>query len=67
MAHDTNDRILTTDAAAVYLGLKRSTLEAWRQQGGHLVFRKLGRAVRYRQTDLDKFLESQARTSTSER
>jgi hypothetical protein len=31
------------------------------------VFLKLGKSVRYRQTDLDRFLEKRARTSTSDR
>jgi excisionase family DNA binding protein len=66
MAEDTNKKILTTEPAAAYLGLKRSTLEAWRCRGGGPVFLKLGKAVRYRQSDLDKFLEGQARTSTSQ-
>jgi hypothetical protein len=62
----TNQNILRTQAAAAYLGLEPSTLEAWRCRGGGPVFVKLGKAVRYRLDDLDKFLENQARTSTSQ-
>lgn len=57
--------VMTTAEAAAYLGLKESTLEAWRCRGGDLVFLKLGKAVRYRKSDLDKFLEERTRTSTS--
>lgn len=55
-----------TRSAASYLGLQPSTLEAWRVRGGGPRFLKLGRSVRYRQTDLDAFIESAARASTSE-
>jgi len=58
--------MFTTDKAAEYLGLRDTTLEAWRCRGGGPVFLKLGKAVRYRKEDLDKFLDARARTSTSE-
>lgn len=58
--------MLTTEKAAAYLGLAVATLEAWRVRGGGPVFRKLGRAVRYRQEDLETFLNARSRTSTSE-
>ena len=54
-----------TNEAAGYLGLKKCTLEAWRCRGGGPVFLKLGKAVRYRKKDLDAFLNSRLRTSTS--
>lgn len=57
--------MFNTDQASYYLGLARATLEAWRTRGGGPVFIKLGKAVRYRQTDLDEFLEKNARRSTS--
>ncbi|MFW5453763.1 helix-turn-helix transcriptional regulator [Thioalkalivibrio sulfidiphilus] len=56
---------LTTEQAAELLGLKRTTLEAWRCRGGGPQFIKLGRAVRYRQADLEEWIESRTRTSTS--
>lgn len=55
-----------TPEAAVILGLTKSTLEAWRCRGGGPVFVKLGKCVRYRQEDLDAFLEARLRTSTSQ-
>ncbi len=58
--------LLTTPEAARYLGLAVSTLNKWRVYGYGPAFVKLGRAVRYRQDDLDRFLETRARRSTSE-
>lgn len=62
-----NDRpFLTTVEAADYLGLQRTTLEAWRCRGGGPAFVKLGRAVRYRRADLDAWIDSRVRANTSE-
>jgi len=55
-----------TKEAATYLALRKSTLEAWRVRGGGPVFLKLGKAVRYRQEDLDAFLNSRRFVSTSD-
>ena len=55
-----------TKDAASYIGLTKSTLEAWRCRGGGPQFLKLGKAVRYRKEDLDNFLSSRVRTSTSQ-
>ena len=57
--------LLTVDQAAIYLGLARSTLNKWRCHGGGPTFIKMGRAVRYRQQDLEGFLNEGAATSTS--
>jgi excisionase family DNA binding protein len=62
----TKPQLLTTEQAAEYLGgLQKNTLEGWRTSGKQLRFVKIGRLVRYRQSDLDAYLESQTRTSTS--
>jgi predicted DNA-binding transcriptional regulator AlpA len=42
--------------AADYLGLSVKTLQAWRFQSRGPKYIKLGRAVRYRQVDLDAFV-----------
>lgn len=60
----TKQTFLDSDQAAKYLGLKRTTLEAWRCRGGGPKFAKLGRAVRYRQADLDAWIESRIRENT---
>lgn len=57
---------LTTREAASYLGLATSTLNKWRCHGGGPRFLKLGRAVRYRQEELDRFLETRMFGSTTE-
>ena len=57
---------LDSDQAAEYLGLKRTTLEAWRCRGNGPQFVKLGRLVKYRRADLDAFIEARLRSNTSE-
>lgn len=60
-------KLLDTIQAAEYIGgLKPNTLEGWRVRGENLPFVKIGRLVRYRVEDLDYFLKSQSRTSTSQ-
>ncbi len=63
---NTWDQLLTRRDAARLLNLKISTLEAWATRGGGPSYVKLGRAVRYRESDLVKFVESQVRANTSE-
>jgi len=49
--------LLDTEPAARYLGVKGHTLEIWRVTGRYgLPFIKVGRRVKYRRTDLDRFL-----------
>lgn len=55
-----------TAAAARYVGCSPRTLEKYRQTGGGPVYLKIGRSVLYRQVDLDRWLESCLRTSTSD-
>lgn len=62
---ETNQTFLDSDQAAEYLGLKRSTLEAWRCRGGGPKFVKMGRLVKYRFIDLENFVECQMRDHTS--
>ena len=57
--------LLTTPQAAKYLGVSKAFLERDRWAGARIPFIKIGsRAVRYRQCDLDKYIESQVRRST---
>ena len=60
----TDKPFLTTREASQYLGLKRCTLEAWRCRGNGPRFVKLNRAVRYRLTDLNDWIESRTRSNT---
>jgi predicted site-specific integrase-resolvase len=51
--------------AADFLGLKVGTLAVWRSVGRYdLPYTKVGRYVRYRETDLVNFLNSRMRTHT---
>ena len=58
--------VLTTKQAAEHLSLAVTTLEKYRVYGGGPRFVRLGRAVRYRASDLTAWLESHVRTSTSD-
>jgi excisionase family DNA binding protein len=61
-----DDNVLNTREAAALVGLSIPTLNKLRVYGGGPSFLKLGRAVRYRRTDLDTWLQSRLRGSTSE-
>jgi excisionase family DNA binding protein len=58
------DEILRTVEAAQYLNVRKSTLEAWRHYGGGPPFVRYKRAVRYRRSDLEKFLTSRLQVNT---
>jgi predicted DNA-binding transcriptional regulator AlpA len=58
--------LLNTVAAARRLGVSSSFLAKARMQGNGPRYRKLGRAVRYAQADLDHWLLACSRTSTAE-
>lgn len=57
---------LRTKAAADYCGLSKSTLDKYRLTGEGPTFLKLGRSVAYDQRDLDAWLNSKRRQSTSD-
>jgi len=51
--------LLTVEQAAEYLGVKPQTLAAWRCNRRYpLPYVLVGRCVRYRRADLDKFISS---------
>jgi hypothetical protein len=56
---------LKTPAAADYCGLAASTLEKLRVSGGGPAYIKLGRRVVYHRDDLDAWLGTMRRQSTS--
>lgn len=62
-----NNRACDTHAAAAFLGLAAQTLRKLRITGDGPPFLKLGRAVRYRPTDLEAWLSARVMTSTSDR
>jgi excisionase family DNA binding protein len=59
--------IYNTREAATYVRLGKPTLERFRITGEGPVFLKLGGAVRYRERDLDEWLERRRVRSTSDR
>lgn len=62
-----NDKILLNEAeVAEMTGLSKRTLQAWRYRGGGPPFIKLGRAVRYRKSDIVEWINEQAVRSTAE-
>lgn len=48
--------VTDTAGAATYLGVSESQLNAWRAAGEGPRFVRMGRLVRYRFTDLDRYL-----------
>lgn len=60
-------KLLTTKQAADQLGVSAAYLERDRWAGAKVPFVRLGtRSIRYRQEDLDNFIQSRLRMSTSE-
>jgi excisionase family DNA binding protein len=55
------------DEAARYLGISRRTLEGWAVRGGGPRMLKLGSRVVYRRRDLDAWVTTRERASTSDR
>ena len=62
----TSISLLTNSETAQLLGIKGNTLEIWRLKGSGPVFRKIGRSVRYLESDVLAWLDAQARVSTSQ-
>ena len=59
--------LLSTSEAAAVLGLRPSTLDQWRWQGiGPNHIRISPRRIRYLRSDLDEWIVSQRRSSTSD-
>ena len=65
--HPSEYRRLRTADAATYCGLSASTLNKMRVFGGGPKYLKLGRTVRYDLADLDSWLATKRRASTSEK
>ena len=57
---------MAPDRAAAYIDGSVSTLAKLRLRGGGPVFCRIGHAVRYRRADLDEWLLSTSRRSTSD-
>jgi hypothetical protein len=59
--------LVTEQRAAALLQVSVKCLQSWRSRGGGPPFVKLGRCVRYGVSDLEAFVQSAVRTSTSDR
>ena len=58
----TQSCLLSRQEAAEYLGISKQTLAIWNCTGRYKVpFIKIGRLVKYRQSDLDAFIETDLR------
>jgi len=57
--------LFSTQQAAAYFGISHRTLESWRISGNGPRFIKLGRLVKYNQSDLDEYISNQTRFNTS--
>ncbi len=72
-AYAAADQLLNETQASERLGLAVQTLRNWRVTGGPkgrsappaIPFVKLGRTVRYRASDLERFISASTATSTS--
>lgn len=60
-------KLLTTAEAAKFIGISPRTLETWRSKltGPTYIKAPGSAAVRYRETDLEKWVEDSAQTGTS--
>lgn len=62
-----SDPLLTRAEAADYIGVKPTTLAAWALAGRYdLPVVKVGRLVRYRKSDLDRWLQRRTITHTGQ-
>ena len=60
-----SNNLLTTTEVAIYISMSKAFLERDRWAGARIPFIKIGsRAVRYRKSDLDAYIDKQVRTST---
>ena len=66
IATEPTSRLLKESEAAQILNLEVSTLRRWRWAGRGPRFVKLGGAVRYQLADINAFVESGRRASTSD-
>ncbi len=66
MTDQTIPAVIRPDSAAAYIGLSVQRLAKLRLEGGGPKFVKVGRSVLYRREDLDTFLQSRIRKSTSD-
>ena len=64
MTTNVREPLITEGEAASILRVSLTSLRRWRRQGSGPMYRKLGRAVRYRPEDLADFVGSALRRET---
>lgn len=62
----TDDELLNTEQLALWLGVSTGWLEIGRSQGYGPPFIRLGRRVRYRRADINRWLQERAHRRTAE-
>jgi hypothetical protein len=60
-------KVLVEKQVAALLEVSVKTLQGWRYKGGGPPFAKIGRLIRYAESDLEAFVLEKRRTSTSDR
>ena len=66
MAARTDIKLLDTPSIAGVMGMRPNTLEIWRTKGEGPPYRKVGRAVRYVESEVIAWIESRRHTNTSQ-
>jgi excisionase family DNA binding protein len=62
--NDKTNKLMTRQEAADYLQVDVGTLEVWASTGRYNIpFYKVGRCARYKQEDLDRFIEDRKVTN----
>lgn len=60
-----NNKLLSREEAADFLGVSKGTLEVWHSTGRYpLPVVKVGRLAKYRQSDLEAFVEARTVSPT---
>jgi len=62
----TDDELIDQRAMSRMLGITTKTAETWRVRGFGPRYHKIGALVRYRKSDIRAWVESRAKSSTSE-
>ncbi|GAM77067.1 hypothetical protein JCM19241_5963 [Vibrio ishigakensis] len=59
-----SDKLLTPVEASKALGVSLSTLQKWRQNGEALPYVKMARYIKYRLSDIEKFISDHTHQPT---
>lgn len=59
----TDEKLLSPGEVADQLGVKVSTVYYWQQQQTGPAFRRMGKHIRYRQADVDAWIDAQPKTT----